>query len=557
MLLDLIARSFEQRASWTLSGGHPRDPVIADWIGANQASKTGIVVNEKTALTHSAVWRAVNLRSMLMGDIPLGVFRKRSDGGKDNLSDHPVYPLVHDLCNADLFLTPFVRQQTSQNQKLTWGNSFAWIERKKNGSPVNLWPHPPNMVEMDSTKDGRLFYLFAGTRESGKTYDPSEVLHDKGMSPDGLWGWSRIRQARESIGQALAAQQFGGAYFGQGARMGTIITTAPGFRKEDIKPMLESIAAQTTGPDNWHRPFVIPFADKIQPITVPPDDAQFLGTQEWGVAEAARWFDVPLVFMMLQNSEPRANAEQDTLNFVTTTIAPECRSIEQELNIKLLSAKERAAGVFIEHNVDALLRGDFKSRMEGYNLALNNGTYSRNEVRRRENLDPIAEEDGGNLRTVPVQTLNLKALVNQTEPPNTTPKDEIVDTEHEPHVERSVDWLAVYEPMIVGAAERLLDKEEKAVQAAIRKHGTLRAEHLAEFYDGHLDAVRYIVGPIVRSIVGWDADESINDVANSYCRMARRSQWPQWKASGAQDELRSASVELLKDFRGLINGKQN
>lgn len=530
-MLNFIARAFEQRSS-VVNPIHPRDPALAEMFGYGQASKSGVVVNEKTAMAHSAVWRAVNLNGMLMGDLPLGVYRRLPDGGKQPLTDHPVYRLLHDVCNPELFQTAFTRQQLSENHELTWGNECAFIERRRNGTPVALWPHPPNMVSLDVTKGGKLFYVFAGHHEADKTYDPGDVLHHKGMSPDGLWGWSRIRQARESIGQSLAAQQFGGSYFGHGARPGVIVTTLPGFRPEDAKLMKESIEKQSVGPDNWHRPLVVPFADKIVPVTVPPEDAQFLGTQEFGVAECARWFDTPLVFMMLPNSEPRANAEQDTLNFVTTTLAPKCKCKEQELNVKLLSANERDDGIFIEHNLDALLRGDFKSRMEGYNLALNNGTLSRNEVRRKENLDPIPEVDGGDVRTVPVNSMNLKAVVNQTEPPGQEPKGESGEKEPEaPPVARSVDWMAVYEPMIVDAARRLLLKEEKAVEAAVKKHGTLKREHLAPFYGGHADAVRYVISPIVTSL---GADKEITEIAQKYCRMAQRTEWPQWKTTSGE-----------------------
>ncbi len=550
MLLELIARGFERRSS-VVNPLHPRDPALSEMFGFGSQTKSGITVNEKTALTHSPVWRAVNIRSSLMGDLPLGVYKRRADGGRTLIREHHCYALLHDLCNSELFLTPFSRQQLAENHSLMWGNECAWIERRRDGKPVNLWPHPPGLVELGTSKSGGLFYTFNSPHEAAKTYGAGDVLHHKGMSPDGVWGWSRIRMARESIGQALAAQQFGGAWFGQGSRPGVIITTAPGFRPEDAKLMKESITSQVNGPDGWHRPLVVPMADKVVPVTVPPEDAQFLGTQEFGVSEAARWFDVPLVYMMLPNSEPRANAEQDSLNFVMTTIAPECKNHEQELNIKLLSPAERAAGIFIEHNLDALLRGDFKSRMDGYVAGVNNGLFTRDEVRRRENLDPIGEADGGEIITIPVNSMNIKAVINQTEPagaakPGGDPKPPAA-----PPAKReapAVDWLATFAPLFDGAAAYLLVKEQKGIDALVAKHGARAA--IAPFYAGHGDAVRYVLAPIMRAMAGPESGPAVAGIAERYCDMAQRVEWPKWKAGGSFEFLRDECRKAVAFFKG-------
>lgn len=552
MLIDSLVALFERRAI-KYDPVYPGDPGLADLFGGGQVARSGLPVNEKTALTHSAVWRAVNFRSMVMGDIPVSIYRRQPDGGKIRLTDHPLYSLLHDVANEELFISAFTRQQLAENHVLTWGNEYAWIQRDGRGRPIGLWPHPPNMVTVDVTTSGALRYIFHGLREADKTYLPDAVLHFKGLGPDCLIGWSRIRLARESIGQALAAQQFGGAYFGQGARMGVVITTAAGFRPEDAKAMKESIADQTSGPDNWHRPLVIPQADKVVPITVPPEDAQFLGTQEWGVTEAARWFDVPLVFMMLPNSEPRANAEQDTLNFVTTTIAPQCRNYEQELNQKLLLPDERGS-LFIEHNVDALLRGDFKSRMEGYAIARTWGLITANDFKRKENENPIGEE--GDVLLVPMNSMNAKALVGQTEPPGaSTPVAE-------PEASRSgaVDWLAVYRPLFADAAKRLLAKEERSFDAAIAKHGAAagNGEMRRVFYRGHADAVRHALFPVILSLAqGSEADASAisEDIAARYCADAQRAQWPAWRDGRAWEFLENECRKAISKFKETDNGK--
>lgn len=559
MLLTALMRGFESRAI-TYDPLYPGDPALADLFGGGQVSKTGMVVNEKTALGASAVWRAVNIRSMVMGDVPRILYRHNPDRGRERLTKHPLWNLLHEIVNPELSMTSYTFQSMTENHVLTWGNAYAWIQRRGRLTPVALWPHPPNMVEVDATRAGTVVYIFYGQREPDKTRRAEDVLHFKGPAPDGIKGWSRIRIARESIGQVLAAQGFGAAYFGQGARMGAVITVQPGFRPEDAKLMQESIAKQTVGEQNWHRPLILPGADKVQPITYSAEDAQFLGTMEFGVTEAARWFDVPLVLMMLPNSEPRANAEQDSLNFVKFTIGPECRNFEQELNQKLLLPSERS-DIFIEHNLDALLRGDFKTRMEGWHFAVGDGLRTRDEVARVENWNPIGPENGGDVRTVPVNMMNLKTLVGQTAAPpvKITPKpdgttemdfdDEKMKTgegmEGDTPPTRNLltfeRMVAFLTPLLDDAHARLLAKEQKAIDMIITKSDFV--ERRVAFYDDHLAFVISAYRPIVEvaaRMLGMDrAPEGMAEIAAArYIKSAKASPWPEWRTSGVRPTAR-------------------
>jgi HK97 family phage portal protein len=555
MILEAISRSFERRAI-KFDPVYPGDPGLAQLWGGGQPSRSGLNVNENTARGLTAVWRAVQFRSNVMGFIPRFPYERRPDGGNTRLTDHSLYPLLHDVVNPDLKMSAFTYQALVEDHVLTWGNAYAWIEKRGGRGAVALWPQAPNMVTIDLTRKGALFYVFHGVSEPDKTYGPEAVLHFKGPSPDGLIGWSRVRVLREAIGQGLAAQQFGAAYFGQGARMGVTVTTLPGFKPADAKMMKESIAEQAIGPDNWHRPLVLPGADKIIQTSFPPEDAQFIGTMEWGVTDAARAYGVPLVFMMLPNAEPKANAEQDTLNFSTTEISPQCRNYEQELNQKLLSPSERPR-IFIEHDVKAMLRGDFKSRMEAYHFGLTDGLFDRDTCLRLENMDPLGEERGGLVRTVPVNSMNLEALIGQTAPPAAvTPPAKI----GEPPV-RSIDWLAMYDPLFKDGGERLLAKETKAIDAMMgksRSHSDLSGD-IATYYHGHRDAVRFVFTPIVRSMatIREQADGWVERFAERYCAAAHAEQWPAWKSGKAAAMVAAECRAAIQYFKVSDNGNQN
>lgn len=548
MFLDRLVSGFRECRSFVIPGRHPGDPALAELFDSYGPTRAGVKVNHTSALGLSAVWRAVNVRSMAMGSLPLFFYRRLANGGRERFSDHPA-AWLHDVANSELAMTASTFQQLAQRTKLLWGNHVSWIERRKrDGAPMNLWPQPPDLVYLDETKSGALVYVFVGDRGPDKTYKPMEVLHFKGPSPDGLWGWSRIKILRESIGGTMAAQRFAAAYFGQGARMGSIITTLPGVKPEDALKMREYVTKQATGEDNWCRPVVVPGADKVTLTSVPAEDAQFLATQEFGVTEAARLFDVPLGYMGLPNAEPRANAEQGALDFVVMTLGPECGDNEQEIGLKFLDAEERKI-VYPEYNLDALLRGDFRTRMEGHSIATGSGLRSVNDVARVENWNPISEEEGGDVRRVPVNTVNLKALVNQTEMPNLTPTPG--EPEKKPVEKKSaVDWVAVYEPMFLDATARLVAKERKHFDAQIAKRGedALTKESRAKFYAEHRESIRFAFSPSMQSLGG---DESaIVGLVESYVFAAERATYPEWIGEGSLRWAKEKTLACVAVFKG-------
>lgn len=561
MILDRLVSGIRECRSFVIPGRHPGDPALAEIFDTYGTTRAGVKVNHVSALGLSAVWRAVNVRSMAMGSLPLFFYKRLANGGRERFSDHPA-AWLHDVANSELAMTASTFQQLAQRTKLLWGNHVSWIERRRrDGAPVNLWPQPPDMVRIDETKSGQLVYVFSGNNEPDKTYKPMDVLHFKGPSPDGLWGWSRIKIMRESLGGTMAAQRFAAAWFGQGARMGSIITTLPGTKAEDALKMREYVTKQATGEDNWHRPMVVPGADKVTPIGVPAEDAQFLATQEFGVTEAARLFDVPLGYMGLPNAEPRANAEQGALDFVVMTLGPECGDNEQEIGLKFLATEERKE-VYPEYNLDALLRGDFRTRMEGYGTAVNNGLRSVNDVARVENWNPISEEDGGDVRRVPVNTVNLKALVNQTEMPNLTPtpgEPEKKPAKKPAEKKSAVDWVAVYEPMFVDAVSRLVAKERKFFDSQIAKRGesAISREARAAFYasDSFRDPVGFVALPIFRALSASSSpkrDCDASDIVTFKRRYAERSltmEYPEWLSEGWKLFSHSECVDSVMAYR--------
>ena len=180
------------------------DPILNRLFGGTPVT-SGVSVTEDTALNYSAVWAAVNLISGALSSLPLILYRRLPNGGKERYTDHPLYALLDDEPNPEM--SSMIFRETLQAHVLTWGNGFAWIQRDQAGRPIGLWPLTPNRVQPFRTDRGsELRYRI----DNAEVLTASEVLHVQGMGFDGVTGYSVIRRHREAIGLGLATA-FSGA----------------------------------------------------------------------------------------------------------------------------------------------------------------------------------------------------------------------------------------------------------------------------------------------------------------------------------------------------------
>ena len=362
-------------------------------------STSGKSVTERSAMQMTAVYACVRILSESIAGLPVHLYRYQDDGRKEKAVDHTLYRLLHDEPNLEM--TSFVFRETLMTHLLLWGNAYAQIIRNGKGEVMALYPLMPNRMTVDRDEHGQLYYSYqmsssdAPTMKEGTVnLKPTDVLHIPGLGFDGLVGYSPIAMAKNAIGMAIACEEYGAKFFANGATPGGILEH-PGTVKDPSR-VRDSWNAAFGGSGNANKVAVLEEGMKYTPISISPEQAQFLETRKFQIDEIARIFRVPPHMVGDLDKSSFSNIEQQSLEFVKYTLEPWITRWEQSINRALLSETEKSA-YFVRFNVDGLLRGDYQSRMEGYATARQNGWMSANDIRELENLDRIPAEDGGDL----------------------------------------------------------------------------------------------------------------------------------------------------------------
>ncbi len=362
-------------------------------------STSGKAVTERSAMQMTAVYSCVRILAEAIAGLPLHLYTYKDDGGKEKAIGHPLYLLLHDEPNPEM--SSFVFRETLMTHLLLWGNAYAQIIRNGKGEVVALYPLMPNRMTVDRDSSGQLFYSYqmnnsdAPTMKAGTVIlKPSDVLHIPGLGFDGLVGYSPIAMAKNAIGLAIATEEYGAKFFANGATPGGLLEY-PGTVKDPDR-VRESWNKGFSGSQNAGKVAILEEGMKYTPISIAPEQAQFLETRKFQINEIARIFRVPPHMVGDLEKSSFSNIEQQSLEFVKYTLDPWVVRWEQSLSRALFTPDEKKQ-YFFKFNVEGLLRGDYQSRMNGYATARQNGWMSANDIRELENLDRIPAEEGGDL----------------------------------------------------------------------------------------------------------------------------------------------------------------
>lgn len=392
MLTAAIAAAGSAARGWA----SPSQALLESFTGGGRA-RAGVSVNEATALGVPAVYAAVNVLAQTIAQLPCKVFRRLPSGGRVAEINHPLYSILHDLANPEM--TAYEWRSVTVGHLALWGNAFSEIERDSSGRVIALWPLRPDRMRIDRLEDGGLRYTYAlpGNKSvewirPARSADPVPILHLRGLSGDGLIGYSPIRMMRESLGLAIAAEAFGAGFFGAGAAP-SMVVKLPGKLKPDAQTRLRAGFERLYGGlDRAHRIAILEEGMTIEKVGIPPNDAQFLETRRFQIEEVARMFRIPPHLLQDLARATFSNIEHQAIAFVTLTLLPWLVSFEQAYARDLLSVKS-----FYTHevrfSVDGLLRGDTASRFASYAIGRQWGWMSVNEIRALENLNPVAGGD--------------------------------------------------------------------------------------------------------------------------------------------------------------------
>lgn len=373
-------------------------------------STSGKRVNEFTAMQTTAVYACVRILAETLAALPLQMYRF-TPTGKERVYDHPLYHLLHDEPNPEM--TSFIFRETLMSHLLIWGNAYAQIIRDGLGRVVCLYPLRPDKMQVARDAGGTIFYIYTKTSDENPNVKPygqvplkkEEVLHIPGLGFDGLVGYSPIAMARNAVGMTMACEEYGASFFANGASPSGVLEH-PGVLKDPAK-VCDSWNAVYQGSNNAHKVAVLEEGMKYQQIGIPPEEAQFLETRKFQLNEIARLYRIPPHMIGDLEKSSFNNIEQQSMEFVKYTLDPWGIRWEQAMQ-KALFLPEEKKQFFLKFNVNGLMRGDYESRMTGYSIGRQNGWLSANDIREMEDMNPVPEEEGGNLYLVNGSMTKLK-----------------------------------------------------------------------------------------------------------------------------------------------------
>lgn len=374
--MSLIAELFSPKVTAGLPG-----PLDNYWyMPLGYATDSGEQISPDVAMRITTVWACVKILSETLASLPLFIYRRRKDGGKDKATDHWLYNLLHNEPNY--VQTSFEWREMMQGHLCLRGNSYSFIAWNRKGKVDSLIPLHPDRIKPKKMSDGSIQYELTGGIET-KRYLASEILHIPALSFDGLKGLNPIEYTAQSLGLSLAAEKFGAKFFRNGTKASGVVMYPNALGEKGQENLRKSIAKHIGG-NNIHSPLILEEGAKWEQLSVNPEDAQFLETRKYQAIDICRMFRVPPHMVAELDKATFNNIEHQSLQFVIHTIRPWLVRWEQRINKQLLDVEE----YFAEFKVDGLLRGDTKTRYMAYKMAINDGWLNRNEVREMENLNP-------------------------------------------------------------------------------------------------------------------------------------------------------------------------
>ena len=413
---DRFRASADDRSPW---GDFWFEPVTV-------RTSSGMRVSADNALRLAAVYASVRILAETMASLPFVLYRQRTDGGKDKVTDHWLYRLLAKRPNR--YQNPFEWREMLQGHLALRGNAYNQIVANSRGEITELVPIHPDRIRIELTPSGDYRYRVMDRLGNESIVPRGDIWHLRGLSSDGLMGMSPIELARESLGMALAAQDYGSRFFANDAKpTGGWIEFPGSFKDAEAKKVFRESYQQAQSGANRGKVLVLENGMKFHEVGVTNKDAQFLELRKFQITDIARLFRVPPHMIADLERATFSNIEQQSLEFVMHTMTPWAERWEASIESDLLLDGDELE---VEFDFANLMRGDAASRSSYYQSGIQNGWLTRNEARIAENLNPLDGLDE------PLRPLNmveesaaedLEVDGEQAEPPaqeQTEPKDD-------------------------------------------------------------------------------------------------------------------------------------
>jgi HK97 family phage portal protein len=376
---------FRGSGSSNASGGDRSPWGDFSFESVSARTSSGMRVSPDSALRLAAVYACVRILAETIASLPLVVYQRRPDGGKDRVTDHWLYRLMAKRPNR--FQNPFEWREMLQGHLALRGNAFNQIITNPRGEIIELMPIHPDRVKIELLPSGEYRYRISDRSGTEVILPRGEVWHLRGLSSDGLMGMSPIELARENLGTALAAQGYGARFFANDAKpTGGWIEFPGSFKDSEAKKVFRESYQQAQSGSNRGKVLVLENGMKFHEVGVTNKDAQFLELRKFQITDVARLFRVPPHMIADLDRATFSNIEQQSLEFVMHTMTPWAERWEASIQSELLLESD---DIEIEFDFANLMRGDAASRSSYYQSGIQNGWLTRNEARIAENLNPI------------------------------------------------------------------------------------------------------------------------------------------------------------------------
>jgi len=367
-----------------------KKPEKRDFISAMNAisrgASSGVSVDKNTALTFTAVWSAVRLLSESISILPINIYQREKNGDKTLALNNPSYYLLHNEPNN--YMSSVAMFEKIMMDLCLSGNSFVHIVRSPRGLVQALIPLNAQDIKV-KINEGQIFYH---NENSDVVLDDYDVLHFKGVSQDGIMGLSPITQNANAIGWGISLESYGSKYFTNSAKLSGVLETDRALSEEAIDRLRNSFSNTYNSLQNAQSTAILEEGLSFKPITISPEQSQFLASRVFSIQEVSRMFSIPSFMLQEHSKSSFNNIESLSQSYVTYTLMPYIRRMESEMNRKLFKTNEKGK-LFVEWNVNGLLRGNIKDRNDAYKTGINNGFLSINEIRRKENMNSIPDGD--------------------------------------------------------------------------------------------------------------------------------------------------------------------
>lgn len=349
----------------------------------------GTVAMDGTAgMQIGAVYACVKILTEDIATLPLHIYRRLPNGGKERAPDHPLYTMLHDQPNPEMTKVNWL--EAIVGHTVNWGNGFSQIRRDRLDRPLELWPLRPDRMRIERDDRRQLRYRYTDDDGKRHTFRANEILHVRGLSSNGLIGFSPIQVAGGPFLLAMNAERYGLSFFGNGSRPGGVITVEGELTPEGRANLRAQWESQFMGSNNASRVAVLEQGTSWTQVGVPPEDAQFLETRKFQRSEIAGMFRVQSHMINDLEKATFSNIEQQSLEHVVYTIRPWLVRIEAEIKRQLIPEPD----YFAEFLVDGLLRGDAYGRAQALQIQRQNGVLTADEWREIENRNPLPNAHG-------------------------------------------------------------------------------------------------------------------------------------------------------------------